>query len=99
LQKLAVSAIVLVWLCANERRLPRWLDTVATTAFSIYFLHAFVLLLLEKIQAYAGLASSQVTAIIFAGFLCLIATVWICVLLSLLARQVLGRRSRLLIGA
>src|SRR5262245_42840360 len=34
-QKLALAAVVLVWFHANEQRLPRWLNTLATFAFSI----------------------------------------------------------------
>ena len=98
-QKLAIAAIVIVLFHANEKRLPKWLSTVAAFAFSIYFLHLFILTLLSHAQAHLGLGSANLARMFVAGLLFLVATIGLSIAVSGLAQRVFGRRSRALIGA
>jgi len=98
-QKLAIAAVVIVLFHANEERLPEWLSTVAAFAFSIFFLHVFILTLLSHAQARLGLGSANLIGILVAGLLFLVAAIVLSIALSRLAQRALGKRSRLLIGA
>jgi len=98
-QKLAVAAVVLVLFHANEQRLPRWLDTLATFAFSIYFLHAIVLIVLEEGQMRLALGPTAARWMAATGFVFLIVSIAIAVVVSALMRRALGKRSRMLLGA
>src|SRR5262245_28772330 len=97
-QKLALAAVVLVWFHANEQRLPRWLNTLATFAFSIYFLHAIVLMMLEEGLTRYALGPTAATGMIATGFVFLIVSIACAVILSALMRRALGKRSRMLLG-
>jgi peptidoglycan/LPS O-acetylase OafA/YrhL len=97
-QKLALAAVVLVSFHAHEQHLPRWLHTLATFAFSIYFLHAIVLIMLEEWQARLALGPTAARWMIATGFVFLIVSIAIAVLLSALMRRALGKRSRMLLG-
>jgi len=97
-QKLAFAAVVLVWFHAHEQHLPKWLDTLATFAFSIYFLHAIVLIMLEEeLTRFAAvpIAARWMAAM---GLVFLIVSIAIAVALSALMRRALGKRSRMLLG-
>lgn len=98
-QKLALAALVLVWLRDNEARLPRWLMTSGTYAFPIFFVHAFLLTLFAHAQGAVGLAPSGVAGMWLAGALFIAASMWIAVLLARLIRRVFGSYSRSVIGA
>ena len=89
---------MLVWFRANEQRLPRWLLTLATFAFSIYFLHAIVLMMLEEELTRLALAPTAATWMIATGFVFLIVSIAIAVILSALMRRAFGKRSRMLLG-
>ena len=99
MQKLALSAVVLGWFHANEERLPRWLLTLGTFAFSIYFLHAAILVTFER--SLSRLAPSLNTApwTFITGFVLLVASITLSLMLSALVRWALGKRSRMLLGA
>lgn len=99
LQKLAIAAVVLVWLHAREHHLPQWLNTLATLAFPLYFLHALLLLLLKDGQTRLGLVPDTVLGLIVGGLVCLAAAITMGVAISVLARRLLGKRSRMLLGA
>ena len=98
-QKLSLAAVVIVWFHAHEQRLPRWLDTLATFAFSIYFLHAIVLILLEEWQARLVLGPIAARWMAVTGLVFLVISIAIAVIVSALMRRVLGKRSRMLVGA
>ena len=98
-QKLVLAAVVLVWFHANEQRLPRWLDTLATFAFSIYFLHAIVLIMLEEGQTRLALGPTAARWMTVTGLVFLLVSIAISVMLSALMRRALGKRSRMLLGA
>lgn len=98
-QKLAFAALALLWLRAREDTLPRWLDTVSTAAFAIYFLHAILLLIMQELQM--GVAQDPVSASLASlmGLLFLILAVVVSLAVSTFARQLLGSRARMVLGA
>ena len=98
-QKLAIAAVVLVGFHANEQRLPRWLDTLATFAFSIYFLHAIVLIMLEEELTRLALEPTAARWMAVTGLVFLIVSIAAAVLVSALLRRAFGKRSRMLLGA
>ena len=99
-QKLAIAGVVLVWLHANEARVPKWIDTLGTYAFPIYFLHGILLVAFTEVQ-FHQLApdASPVWVFLAAGFASLVFAVTVSLGLSSFAKCALGRRSRLLVGA
>ena len=97
-QKLALAAVVLVSFHAYEQRLPQWLHTLATFAFSIYFLHAIVLIMLEEAQIRFALGPTAARWMFATGFVFLIVSIAIAVVVSALMRRALGKRSRMLLG-
>jgi surface polysaccharide O-acyltransferase-like enzyme len=97
-QKLAFAAVVLVWFHAHEQHLPTWLNTLATFAFSIYFLHAIVLIMLEEELTRFVAVPMAARWMAVTGFVFLIASIAVAVALSALVRRALGKRSRMLLG-
>ncbi len=97
-QKLSLSAVLIGLLNHWQERLPRIVNHVATHAFSIYFLHLFVLygLLDFALRLLPMHSTAQVFAI---GLLLFVLTVGASLLVSIASRMMLGRYSRLLVGA
>jgi peptidoglycan/LPS O-acetylase OafA/YrhL len=98
-QKLAFAAVVLVFLHAQEARLPQWINTLGTYAFPIYFLHAIFLVIFEAVQF--QLAPDAVSAVVLlpAGAVSLVFAIAVSLVLSALAKHAFGKHSRLLLGA
>lgn len=99
IQKLAFAALALLWLRTRENTLPRWLDTVSTAAFAIYFLHVILLLIMQELQL--SVAQDPVSALLASlmGMLFLVLAVVFSLAVTMLARQVLGQRARMVLGA
>lgn len=98
-QKMCFAFLALVWLKNHEARLPNWLDVLATYAFSIYFLH--VVFLPEIMEPTKNMMTSApgVAGTIGLGFVYLAMVLVICVLISAALKKLIGRRSRMVIGA
>ena len=98
-QKFAIAGIVLVWLHANEARLPKWIDTLGTYAFPIYFLHGILLVAFAEVQ-FGQLApeTSPAWVLFAAGFASLVYAIAVSLVLTTFVRHALGKRSRLLVG-
>lgn len=99
-QKMSLAALVLLWLRGLQGMQPRWLTHFANDAFSIYFLHAFFILLLADLAwvfvhdpAYLPWSPFVSGPLFFAFGL---AT---SLLVVRLLRGLLGKGSRLLIGS
>lgn len=99
IQKLAIAALVIVWLREREDRMPQWLMTAGTFAFPIFFLHAFFLTLLARAQMSLGIQPSGVAGMLAGGALSIVVSMGGAVLIGQLARRVFGKHSRSLIGA
>ena len=98
MQKLTIAAVVLVWFHANEQRLPQGLNTLATFAFSIYFLHAIVLMMLAEGLTRVALQPAAAPWMIATGFVFSYRCIAIAIMLSALTGRALGKRSRMLLG-
>lgn len=96
-QKLALAGCALVLLKRWESQLPGWLDTVATFAFAIYFLHAPIDFFLPFHTLLDQHPSLLLTLILCAVHF--LVALGLSVAISMLVRRLIGRRSRMLIGA
>ncbi len=98
--RLVLSAIVLRLMCTWESRLPKWLDTLATYAFTIYFLHVAILMLFDRyvdtLFAPEALTLPVMTGLaLAASVLALVGSVAI----GKGAKYLLGERARYLLGS
>ncbi len=98
-QKLAIAAVALALLKRGEARIPKWLNLIATYAFAIYFLHAFVIYLLNfaanaALPTHPGLAETLALSAIWMA-IALGASLAVAVGLH----RLLGKKSRMLVGA
>lgn len=97
-QKISFAAVVLVYLQAHEARLPQWIDTLGTYAFSIFFLHAILLVIFEEVQFQLASDALSVWVLLAAGSVAYVFSIAVSVVLSVLAKRAFGKRSRLLLG-
>lgn len=99
LQKMAIACLVLLWLRAREGWQPRWLDLLATYAFTIYFIHAFIMYSLLSLADSVVIERPSMLVTGLAGLVLWIASLAISLAVGMLAKRALGKRSRVLIGA
>lgn len=97
-QRLSVAALVLPFL-GESPLVARALQPLASLAFPIYFLHAFIILVaVEALFAFGVTETSAPTAVLGGAGLWATSAV-VSVLIARSAQRVLGSRSRLLLGA
>jgi surface polysaccharide O-acyltransferase-like enzyme len=99
IQKMTLACVILVWLKAHKNWLPRWLDLLANYAFAIYFLHIAVYVLIIEGLLALGVSIGPVWIHSFTIPLLLAATLGISVGISIIVKKMLGRKSRIIIGA
>ena len=99
-QKISAAVLVLIWFRHLDPARLRWLSPFADAAFSIYFVHAFFMLLVAELafafivnETYQPASIYLMAGVYFFSALALSAA---CVFLF---RKVFGRRSRMLIGS
>lgn len=99
IQKLSVAALVLYYFSRNEDSLPKFLSTLGTYAFAIYFLHFFMLNAVA--QGVLVLSESHVNAYTAAagGLLILVAGTVLSLSFSGLLKRLFRSKSRMIIGA
>jgi len=99
-QKISLAALVLLWLRSLEARQPRWLTYFANEAFSIYFLHAFFILLLAHLSwAFVHDPRFLPWSVYVAAPMYFAFALGMSLLVVRLMRLLLGRHSRLLVGS
>jgi len=98
-QKLSVAALVLLHLRSLEGRIPEWLNTLGTYAFSIYFLHVPIQALILQLEWQFFPHVLPGLAIVAMGAFSFVVGLMGSVMLSGFARNVMGTRSRMLLGA
>jgi peptidoglycan/LPS O-acetylase OafA/YrhL len=98
-QKLSIAALVLLYFRSLEGRIPEWLNTLGTYAFSVYFLHVPIqtLVLQFEAQFFAGVLPGL--GILAMGSVSFVVGLVGSIMLSGFARRVMGTRSRMLLGA
>jgi surface polysaccharide O-acyltransferase-like enzyme len=100
IQKLCIAALVLLWLRSLGENQPRWINSFANEAFSIYFLHIFfILLLAEILWKPLHNIDYQPLSIYLSGPIYFAFALIMSMLVVKLARLVAGKRSRMLIGS
>lgn len=97
-QKILETLLILHVLQRHEQRIPRALHLLGTYAFSLYLLHySFIWALNRAIIAHAAITGPGMA--IAAGFAVFALSTGMCLLLSMAARRLAGRHSRMLIGS
>lgn len=100
IQKISVSVLVLIAFRALAVERLRWLSPIADAAFSIYFLHAFFILLIADLAFEFVVEPSYLPASIYLmTIVYFVASLALCAVTILLFRKIFGRRSRWLIGS
>ena len=97
INKIAAALLLLQWLQAHERHIPKVFHTLGTYAFSLYFLHFTLMWRLDAllVKYEPELTVPQVAA---AGLVVYLLGAGVPLLLSMGLKKLLGRHSRLLIG-
>jgi surface polysaccharide O-acyltransferase-like enzyme len=99
-QKLCMAAVVLLWLRSLAENQPRWMTTFANEAFSIYFLHVFMIALLAEIFWTAVRNPDfQPFSIYLSGWMYFAFAMFMSMAVVYLARLLFGKYSRMLIGS
>lgn len=99
-QKLALSAIMLVWLRRMADNQPRWLAGFANNAFSIYFLHMIIIMLaIGLIYPLLAITGYHQFNIIAGAFGVLLFTFSLSGMIIYAAHFVFGKYSRILVGS
>lgn len=100
IQKLALSAVILVWLRGMADDQPRWLSSLANGAFSIYFLHMiFILLALGFVYPLLFATGYYQLNIIAGAFGMLLITLSLSSGFIFASRIVFGKYSRMMVGS
>jgi surface polysaccharide O-acyltransferase-like enzyme len=99
IQKLTISGLVLVLLHDIGDQQPGWLQPMAKSAFSIYFLHAFFLTFLlgwfGPVKIFQELAEFNG---LLAGCLILPISIGLCLIVAWVFRKIFGKYSRMIVG-
>jgi surface polysaccharide O-acyltransferase-like enzyme len=99
LQKLCLCVALVLWLPRYHLVPMRTLECVAGLSFALYFAHAYVMMLFQRLLGFIQGASHQLdgSLLLFVVFCALFVPV--CVALVAMARRLLGRYSRSVIGS
>jgi membrane-bound acyltransferase YfiQ involved in biofilm formation len=97
-QKIAISGLVLLWFERSIVVVPKWLDVLGRYAFTIYFLHGYLLF-----ELYQPLERSRINlengfAVLLVAIANWIVVILLSLLIAFLAKKILGRISRYVIG-
>lgn len=101
-QKLAMGVLFLIWLRKIGERAPRWLNPVAESAFSIYFIHIFFVFMLMGAGLYAPILNLQSIApvnVILGALAMLLLSVVGSILIVRGFQKLFGKNSRMIVGA
>jgi membrane-bound acyltransferase YfiQ involved in biofilm formation len=98
-QKIAITGLVLMWFDRTISTVPRWLDVLGNYAFAIYFLHGYLLFEIYKVMKRSGLVLDSGAVIIFWAIAVYVGVIAASVLITFIAKTLLGRRSRYFLGA
>lgn len=99
-QKLCIAFLVILWLRGRAEKQPRWLTYFADAEFSIYFLHAFFILMLAHVLwDYLSNPDFQPWSTYLMGPIYLAVALSLSMLVVFTLRLFLGRHSRLIIGS
>ena len=100
IQKIALSALALLFFKSLGERQPKWLSPIAKIAFTIYFAHTFFLSI--AIGPLIPLIQNQKVApfnVIGGGLLLLIISIALSIGFAWIFRKLFGKYSRMIIGS
>ena len=97
--RMAFAMVMLNALQKTVTTVPKVIDYLAQYSFSIYFIHvAFIMLMIGGAKQYEMIPETIMGTFVF-GLVTLIVSVGLSIALSMLLQKLLGKRSRLIIGA
>ncbi|NMP30844.1 acyltransferase [Thalassotalea sp. M1531] len=98
LQKVAICLVVLYWLSRFEHDLPKWLLTLGTYAFAIFFLHVvFIGIVITNVREWLD-SSRTVELVALFGSVNFIAGIGGSIVLAAIVKRFLGKHSKKFVG-
>lgn len=97
-QKTAMAALAVHYFSKREAALPKWLFTLGTYAFAIYFLHFFFINVSAELIRIATEGNENALTAAAGGMIILAASTSLSLLTAWLLRKAFRRYSRMLIG-
>lgn len=98
--RLAESALVLHLMATHEHRMPKWLDTLATYAFTVYFLHVAILMAFDRfVDSQFPKEALTLPVMTGLGLVAAFAALTVPVVIGLVAKRLFGERSRYVLGS
>lgn len=99
LQKVAIFALLLSWLCQKENAIPKWSLVLADYAFTIFFVHVFFIAYFIQFIAPTLTTDRSGLNIALFGSINLILCIVLSIAFGMLFKQVFKQHSKKLIGA
>jgi peptidoglycan/LPS O-acetylase OafA/YrhL len=97
-QKLSMAALAVHYLSRWETSLPKWLFTLGTYAFAIYFLHFFFVNMTAELVTLVAQDKANAFIAAAGGLFILLASIGLSLLTAWLLKKLFRRYSRLFIG-
>lgn len=98
-QKIAIAGLVILLFERTMKHVPKWLDILGNYAFSIYFLHAYLLFEMSSLMAKTMTAPTSLPVILMLAILNVILAIAISVAITYACKLLLGKYSRSVVGA
>lgn len=97
-QKIAIAGLVILLFERTMIGVPKWLDVLGTYAFSIYFLHAYLLFEMYDVMAKIISAPTSLPIILALAILNVVLVIAISVVITYALKLLLGKYSRSIVG-
>jgi len=98
-QKTAIAALVLLLFERIMTKVPKWLDILGNYAFSIYFLHAYLLFEMYDLMEKTITPPTSLPIILALAILNVVLVLAFSVIITSLCKFILGKYSRRIVGA
>ena len=99
IHKIFLAALLFFVFERNIKSLPNWVDQLGKATFNIYFIHAFLLFEGTAMLALLNVKMPSVLSILLYTGLAVVVQIILCMLIVYLIRKLLGRHSKLIVGA
>ena len=100
IQKMCLSGIIIVAYKSRGIRQPRWLFPIANNAFAIYFLHAFCLLIMYALlMQFGALSTSFPLNFLLTAVLLFLSSILMSIMIAWIFKKLLGKYSKMFVGA
>jgi len=97
-QKIAIAGLVILLFERTLKSVPKWLDILGNYAFSIYFLHAYLLFEMYGVMATTIAVPTSIPFILALALLNVVLVIAISVVITFVLKSLLGKYSRSIIG-